>query len=130
VTHVKNPISAARAVMERSPHVLLVGAGAEWFVLSEPIKTRYRIERVSNIYFRTEQRWNELQEELRKEEKQRREGAAPRPRRHLGTVGAVALDGNGDLAAGTSTGRMTNKWSGRVGDDEKPHVAVLDKTLK
>jgi beta-aspartyl-peptidase (threonine type) len=119
VTHVKNPISAARAVMERSPHVMLVGAGAESFVLSEPIQKAYGIRRVSNAYFWTQQRWDELRKEMREEERRSRGekgAAAPRPHRHLGTVGAVALDRDGNLAAGTSTGGMTNKWSGRVGD--------------
>ncbi len=62
VTHVKNPISAARAVMEDQRHVLLVGDGAEWFVFSEPIKTRYRIERVSNLYFWTSRRLKSIRE--------------------------------------------------------------------
>jgi beta-aspartyl-peptidase (threonine type) len=110
VTIVKNPISAARAVMERSPHVLLVGRGAELFAIKQ------KLEVVHPEYFWTEQRWNELQEALRKEAKERKEGAAPARRRHMGTVGAVALDRDGNLAAGTSTGGMTNKWSGRVGD--------------
>ncbi len=110
VAIVKNPISAARAVMERSPHVLLVGRGAELFAIKQ------KLEVVHPEYFWTEQRWNELQEELRKKAKERKEGAAPTRRRHMGTVGAVALDGDGNLAAGTSTGGMTNKWSGRVGD--------------
>ena len=66
-------------------------------------------------YFWTPQRWKELQDALNKEEKQRAASARSR-QRHFGTVGAVALDGDGNLAAGTSTGGMTNKWSGRVGD--------------
>ncbi len=113
VTIVKNPISAARAVMEHSPHVLLVGRGAELFALKQ------KLDIVHPDYFWTEQRWKELQEALRKEEKARKEKGettAPARRRHFGTVGAVARDGDGNLAAGTSTGGMTNKWSGRVGD--------------
>jgi beta-aspartyl-peptidase (threonine type) len=110
VTIVKNPITAARAVMESNKHVLLVGRGAELFAIKQ------KLEVVHPEYFWTEQRWNELQEALRKEAKERKEGAAPARRRHMGTVGAVALDRDGNLAAGTSTGGMTNKWSGRVGD--------------
>ena len=114
VTIVKNPITAARAVMEHSPHVLLVGRGAELFAIKQ------KLDIVHPDYFWTEQRWKELQDALKKEEKQPREGwsaaGAGERQRHFGTVGAVALDGDGNLAAGTSTGGMTNKWSGRVGD--------------
>ncbi|HZV06737.1 MAG TPA: isoaspartyl peptidase/L-asparaginase [Gemmataceae bacterium] len=121
VTIVKNPISAARAVMERSPHVLLMGRGAELFAI------KHKLDIVHPDYFRTEQRWKELQDALKKEQKQRPLTPDPSPQRgeggktaarqrHFGTVGAVALDGDGNLAAGTSTGGMTNKWSGRVGD--------------
>jgi beta-aspartyl-peptidase (threonine type) len=112
VTIVKNPISAARAVMEHSPHVLFAGRAAELFAIQQ------KLDIVHPDYFWTEQRWKELQDALRKEEKQRKEGegAAPARQRHFGTVGAVALDGDGNLAAGTSTGGMTNKWPGRIGD--------------
>jgi beta-aspartyl-peptidase (threonine type) len=113
VTIVKNPISAARAVMEHSPHVLLVGRGAEMFAIKQ------KLDIVHPDYFWTERRWEQLQEALRKEAQRRKNGQgaeAPAPHRHTGTVGAVALDGEGNLAAGTSTGGMTNKWSGRVGD--------------
>jgi beta-aspartyl-peptidase (threonine type) len=112
VTIVKNPISAARAVMEHSPHVLLIGRGAELFAI------KHKLDIVHPDYFWTEQRWKELQDALKKEEKQRGRagGVSPSRQRHFGTVGAVALDGDGNLAAGTSTGGMTNKWSGRVGD--------------
>jgi L-asparaginase / beta-aspartyl-peptidase len=111
VTIVKNPIRAARAVMEQSPHVLLIGRGAELFAI------KHKLDIVHPDYFWTEQRWKELQDALKKEEKQRQTGAAAAGRqRYFGTVGAVALDGDGNLAAGTSTGGMTNKWSGRVGD--------------
>jgi beta-aspartyl-peptidase (threonine type) len=117
VTTVKNPIRAARAVMEHSPHVLLTGRGAELFA----IKQKLDIEHPD--YFWTEHRWKELQEELRKQEKKdgkperqgRREDGQP-SWRGVGTVGAVALDKSGNLAAGTSTGGLTAKWSGRVGD--------------
>jgi L-asparaginase / beta-aspartyl-peptidase len=116
VSIIKNPISAARAVMEHSPHVLLIGRGAELFALKQ------KLDIVHPDYFWTEQRWKELQDALKKQEKHGRAGSRQRPeealsrQRHFGTVGAVALDGDGNLSAGTSTGGMTNKWSGRVGD--------------
>ncbi len=92
----KNPILLARAVMEKSPHVMLVGAGADQFAEVAGI------ERVDPSYFRTEERWQQLQDKLKDDKN--------------GTVGAVALDRAGALAAGTSTGGMTNKRWGRVGD--------------
>src|SRR5207302_7426643 len=106
VTVVKNPISAARAVMEKSPHVLLTGRGAEIFA------TKQGLEIVDPSYFWTKQRWDELREAQKRERRKGR--AAPEPR-HFGTVGAVALDRHGNLAAGTSTGGMTNQRPGRVG---------------
>ncbi len=102
VTIIRNPISAARAVMEKSAHVLMVGKGAELFA------TKMGLEIVDPSYFWTEHRWKQLQQELIKE-------GSSDEKKH-GTVGAVALDKNGDLAAGTSTGGMTNKLYGRVGD--------------
>ncbi len=100
VSHIKNPILAARAVMEHSPHVLLVGEGAEQFAKKEGLSL------ADSSYFFTRSRWNSY---LRvKAEKEQGE-------RH-GTVGAVALDMQGNLAAGTSTGGMTYKMHGRVGD--------------
>ena len=104
VRHVRNPIELARRVMEKSRHVLLVGTGAEEFALEEGLAL------VPNVYFRTEERRAQLESE--------RSG---RPVSDLfpasqGTVGAVALDAAGDLAAATSTGGMTNKRQGRVGD--------------
>jgi beta-aspartyl-peptidase (threonine type) len=104
VRHVRNPIELARRVMEKSRHVLLVGVGAEEFALEEGLAL------VPNVYFRTEERREQLEAE--------RSG---RPVSDLvpssqGTVGAVALDAAGDLAAATSTGGMTNKRQGRVGD--------------
>lgn len=102
VTIVKNPISAARAVMEKSKHVLLIGKGAELFA------TRMGLEIVDPSYFWTERRWKELQRDLMKEQ----QGGGD----HHGTVGAVALDEAGNLAAGTSTGGVSNKQFGRVGD--------------
>ena len=109
VRTIKNPILLARAVMERSPHVMLIGEGAEQ--LAEVAG----VERVDPSYFHTEERWQQLQEHLARE----REGGAafaPAGPHKLGTVGAVALDRGGALAAGTSTGGMTNKRYGRVGD--------------
>src|SRR5438477_5099323 len=102
VTIVKNPISAARAVMEKSPHVMMTGHGAELFA------TKMGLEIVDPSYFWTERRWKALQQELLKE------GSAPDGKH--GTVGCVALDRDGNLAAGTSTGGTTNKQFGRVGD--------------
>ncbi|HET7705029.1 MAG TPA: isoaspartyl peptidase/L-asparaginase [Thermoanaerobaculia bacterium] len=98
VTIIRNPITAARAVMERSEHVMMVGKGAELFA------TRMGLEIVDPSYFWTEHRWKALQRELTKDDKK------------FGTVGAVAVDKAGNLAAGTSTGGMTNKQYGRVGD--------------
>jgi len=108
VTIIKNPISAARAVMEKSPHVLMVGHGAELFA------TKMGLEIVDPSYFWTEPRWKALQQELMKEGQH--SAIDENPDKKFGTVGAVALDKNGDLAAGTSTGGMTNKLYGRVGD--------------
>jgi len=107
VHRVKNPILLARAVMEKSPHVMLVGDGAEEFARSAGI------ELVDAKYFYTESRWQQLQSALKEE---REKTASPTKAPHHGTVGAVALDAQGHLAAGTSTGGMTNKRYGRVGD--------------
>ena len=108
VRHVRNPVGLARAVMERSDHVLLIGEGAEAFArhVGSPF--------VDAGYFRTETRWQQLQEAIAKEAagRQSEQGRAI----HYGTVGAVALDSHGHLAAATSTGGMTNKRWGRVGD--------------
>ncbi len=105
--HVKNPIELARKVMERSPHVMMVGEGAETFA------KEHGIELVPPEYFRTEERWEQLQKALEKE-KASRDPATGEEK--FGTVGAVALDQAGNLVAGTSTGGMTNKRYGRVGD--------------
>lgn len=96
VSNVKNPISLARKVMENSPHVMLTGKGASEFALENGV------ELVDSSYFYTPQRWNDLQRVLSKEK--------------MGTVGCVALDVHGNLAAATSTGGMTNKRWGRIGD--------------
>lgn len=106
VTTIKNPISAARAVMEKSPHVMMVGKGAEQFAKQQGL------EMVDPSYFYTEERhsgWQRVKAkdsiaELKKTDDKH------------GTVGAVALDRHGNLAAATSTGGMTNKKFGRVGD--------------
>ena len=115
VFHVKNPIELARLVMEKSVHVMLVGRGAEDFALEHGVAL------VPRSYFRTEAREQQLAEELRKEKE--RAPATPSTRAtgaaqaySMGTVGAVALDRDGNLAAGTSTGGLTNKLLGRVGD--------------
>lgn len=110
VTILKNPISAARAVMEKSPHVMLIGRGAELFA------TEHGIEAVDPAYFWTLERWNALKEALEEEKKSKKGSWKPPYDRYFGTVGAVALDRQGNLAAGTSTGGMTNKRFGRVGD--------------
>ncbi|MBS0186974.1 MAG: isoaspartyl peptidase/L-asparaginase [Planctomycetes bacterium] len=107
VKTVKNPVTLARAVMERSPHVMLVADGAENFASS------VGVERVPNAYFVTERRRKQLQQELAR----RKTSAAPAPGpARSGTVGAVALDRSGHLAAATSTGGMNAKMPGRVGD--------------
>jgi L-asparaginase / beta-aspartyl-peptidase len=114
VFHVKNPIELARMVMEKSEHVMLVGRGAEDFALEHGVVL------VPRSYFRTEAREQQLEEALR-EEKDRGKGtattrAAAATLYSMGTVGAVALDREGNLAAATSTGGLTNKRLGRVGD--------------
>ena len=106
---IKNPILLARAVMEHSPHVMMVGQGAEVFAAEQ------KIEQVDPSYFRTEKRWQQLQRAL-KEEAAGQAHVDLETAKHFGTVGAVALDAQGKLAAGTSTGGMTNKRYGRVGD--------------
>ena len=114
VTTIKNPIKLARTVMEHSAHVMLAGAGAEAFA-----DTRPEIERVPNNWFDTDKRRQQLEKAQREEAaKGKREASrslddAPT---YFGTVGAVALDAQGHIAAATSTGGMTNKKWGRVGD--------------
>lgn len=112
VSIIRNPISAARAVMEKSEHVMMVGRGAELFA------TKMGLEIVDPSYFWTERRWKSLQNELLQEEgqKPKAELQIETEPKKFGTVGAVALDRSGNLAAGTSTGGMTNKKYGRVGD--------------
>ncbi len=97
VGDIKNPISAARKVMESSPHVLMVGKGASLFA------SQNGVQMVDSTYFFTEDRYQALQRALERDRK-------------MGTVGCVALDIEGNLSAATSTGGMTNKRYGRVGD--------------
>ena len=104
VATVRNPVTLARRVMEKTPHVFLVADGAEAFARSAGV------DLVEPGYFHTQERLEELEREQAKEAA----GAAPAP--GMGTVGAVALDRAGDLAAATSTGGRTNKRFGRVGD--------------
>lgn len=110
VTIIRNPISAARAVMEKSKHVMMTGRGAELFA------TQAGLEIVDPAYFWTERRWKSLQNELLKEKGQPQSDLGLPDDRKFGTVGAVAVDKDGNLAAGTSTGGTTNKRYGRVGD--------------
>lgn len=106
VTTVRSPIRLARAVMEHSPHVMLAGKGAEAFA-----DTRPELERVANDWFDTEPRRQQLERAQRQASAGELDAAA-----YFGTVGAVALDAEGHVAAATSTGGMTNKRWGRVGD--------------
>lgn len=103
VRDIKNPIRVARAVMEKSEHVMLSGLGASQFAKEQGF------EPVNNSYFHTEKRYQLLQELLKKEKE------ATINDKH-GTVGCVALDTYGNIAAGTSTGGMNNKKYGRIGD--------------
>jgi len=105
VTRVKNPILLARTIMERSVHVMLSGEGAEEFALGQGV------EFVAPDYFHTEERWRQL-EKIRSGDG----SVSALTISHTGTVGAVALDQRGHLAAATSTGGMTAKQYGRIGD--------------
>jgi beta-aspartyl-peptidase (threonine type) len=112
VEHIKNPIDLARLVMDKTPHVLLMGEGAEEFAKSQGMAL------VPQSYFFTQFRWDELQKALKEENGKAGEAQHDYPGggHGYGTVGAVALDRDGDIAAGTSTGGLTNKYYGRVGD--------------
>ncbi|MGV3578821.1 isoaspartyl peptidase/L-asparaginase family protein [Brevundimonas sp.] len=124
LTTTRHPIAAARAVMEQSPHVMLIGPGADAFAASQ------NLEQVDPGYFFTERRWQGLVKFLTDNNlpvPERPAGAPPAGmaslepapplnERKFGTVGAVALDSHGNLAAGTSTGGTTGKRWGRVGD--------------
>lgn len=104
VAHTRNPVRLARAVMERSPHVMLSGAGAEEFA------REHGVEQVDPDWFATPERWRQLQEL-----KARKLGWFDADLKY-GTVGAVACDGAGHVAAATSTGGLTGKRWGRIGD--------------
>jgi beta-aspartyl-peptidase (threonine type) len=114
VKDVKNPITLARLVMDKSPHVMLSGDGAERFAREQGVPS------TPKAWFHTDRRWKDLQDAKAEEA-----SATPSAdsiaiqetrARKFGTVGAIALDRNGNLAAGTSTGGMTNKKWGRIGD--------------
>jgi beta-aspartyl-peptidase (threonine type) len=115
VKHLRNPVLAARMVLEQSPHVLLVGEGAEDFAF------RHGMEKVSNDLFSTPERLYQLRQAQEAGETRLDHSGAPLDERSkMGTVGAVARDLAGNLAAATSTGGMTNKLPGRVGDTPLP----------
>jgi beta-aspartyl-peptidase (threonine type) len=107
VQNIKNPISLARAVMEKSEHVFMAGLGAQEF--AKKINTEF----MPDDYFFVQLRYDQLQE-AKKEDKMILDHTDKEKK--FGTVGAVAIDQHGNLAAGTSTGGMTNKKHGRVGD--------------
>jgi L-asparaginase / beta-aspartyl-peptidase len=107
ITNIKNPITAARKVMENSPHVMLTGRGAEQFAFEQGL------EAVDPSYFFDQSRWDQYREFLRGNTQLR---GNTDPDMKMGTVGAVALDMDGNLAAATSTGGMTGKRFGRIGD--------------
>ena len=109
VTDIKNPVELARAVMEKSGHVLLAGAGAEAFARSQGITTE------SQDYFYNELRYQQWQDAVKEDRV-----VLDHTDKKFGTVGAVALDAQGNLAASTSTGGLTNKKWGRVGDSPIP----------
>jgi beta-aspartyl-peptidase (threonine type) len=104
LSHVRNPVSLARLVMERSPHVLLAGVGAEDFAIEQGVELTPR------SWFHTERRWDQW---LRARTGDQRAGQNVN---YFGTVGAVAVDSHGNVAAATSTGGMTGKRWGRIGD--------------
>ena len=118
VTTIRNPILAAQAVMTNSPHVMLIGTGAEHFAAEQGL------EIVEPSYFFVQHRWNQLQKAKENEQivldhdletESQTQAKTQNDEKH-GTVGSVALDHYGNLAAGTSTGGLTNKRFGRIGD--------------
>jgi beta-aspartyl-peptidase (threonine type) len=115
VSRLRNPVLAARLVMEHSPHVFMIGEGAEKFAFS------HGMEAVSPSLFSTPERFAQLMEARDAGQTVLDHGGAPLDEsKKFGTVGAVALDKQGNLAAATSTGGMTNKLPGRVGDSPLP----------
>ena len=111
VSHLRNPILAARLVMEHSPHVMMIGEGAENFAIAQGM------ERVSADVFSTPERYAQLLVARAEDKTVLDHSGTPLDENNkMGTVGAVALDVFGNLAAATSTGGMTNKLPGRVGD--------------
>ena len=112
VKRIASPITLARMVMERSKHVLLSGEGAERFAVANGMPL------VEPDYFFTQQRWDQLQLALKEEAHGQTEAVRldHSDDKKMGTVGAVALDSHGNLAAATSSGGMTNKRHGRIGD--------------
>jgi beta-aspartyl-peptidase (threonine type) len=109
ISRIKHPISAARVIMEKSEHVMMIGEGAERYCRDQGV------EMCSPLYLWNENSWKELQR-AETTEKLKAGAKADAHARHFGTVGAVALDSNGNLAAGTSTGGITYVRAGRVGD--------------
>ncbi|MBF7048532.1 isoaspartyl peptidase/L-asparaginase [Campylobacter volucris] len=112
---IKNPIEAARVVMDKTPHTLIAGKGAD------KLAKNNGLEIVDQKYFYTDHRYKQLQDAKKSKEvlldsdkAKAHLGISTEP--YLGTVGAIALDKNGNLAAGTSTGGTTNKMTGRIGD--------------
>lgn len=126
ISRVKSPIQLARAVMERTPHVLFTGAGAE------ALARELRLPEVTPDHFVTEERFHQLKDARRRgiitldHDDTTDIGDAPRPDgEKYGTVGAVARDQEGHLAAATSTGGLTNKHPGRIGDTPIPGVGTF-----
>ena len=119
VARVKSPIQLARAVMERSPHVLFMGAGAE------ALARELGLPEVTPDYFITEERFHQLKDAHRKGVIALDHDDMTGDTGAFGTVGAVARDRNGHLAAATSTGGLTNKHPGRIGDTPLPGVGTF-----
>lgn len=110
VTTVKNPIMLAKAVMEKSEHVMMIGKGAEAFA------EKCNLDIVDPSYFFTEKRWNSLQQIIKEDDQKTKLSEDEKGNKKHGTVGCVALDNTGNIVAGTSTGGMTNKRYNRIGD--------------
>jgi L-asparaginase / beta-aspartyl-peptidase len=112
VSNIKNPVSLARLIMENTDHVLLCGVGAEQFA------RKMNVEFMPDAYFFTQHRYDQFLKVYKTDEVQldHTEGSEDLPNPYIGTAGAVAIDRDGNLAAATSTGGMTNKKFGRAGD--------------